>query len=128
VTENKTSNSNAHKILSDSRKAGDILYLSGQIGIDPKTGKMAGDDIRSQIEQVVKNIKEVVEANGIGLERIIKTNCYLSDINDYDVFNEVYRKHFTSLPVRTCISVKGLPYNALCEIEAIALLRDSDNN
>lgn len=112
------------ELLSESKKVGSLLYLSGQVGIDPETGKMAGDTVQSQTEQIVKNIKGVLAKSGADMGDIVKANCYLTDIDNYEPFNNTYGRHFTSLPVRTCVAVKQLPKQALCEIEVIALLEN----
>lgn len=107
-------------ILSEAAKLGDLYYLSGQIGTDPATGSFVGEDIESQAAQVAENIKAVLAKLGLGMENILKANCYLTDMGNYDKFNAVYAKHFISRPARTCVAVKSLPFNALCEVEVIA--------
>ncbi len=96
-----------------------FVYTSGQIGVDPATGK-AGEDIAAQAEQVCKNVAAVLEAAGSDMTKIVKTTCFLADMADFAVFNEIYAKHFISCPTRSCIAAKALPKGLLCEVEAIA--------
>ena len=98
-----------------------ILYTSGQIGINPKTGNIDGKDIVEQTEQVMQNLKAVLEEAGTSFEKVIKTTCFLADIKDFGAFNEIYAKYFTEKPARSCVAVKTLPKNVLCEIELIAI-------
>lgn len=102
--------------------AGNTLYCSGQIGLDPATGTMSGDDIRTQTEQVMKNIAAVLSAAGAGFENVVKTTCFLADINDFSVFNEIYANYFTGKPARSCVAAAALPKGALVEVEVIAVL------
>ena len=97
-----------------------ILYTSGQIPIDPATGKLVEGDIRVQAEQVMKNLGAVLEAAGSSFDKAVKTTCFLADMNDFAAFNEVYGKYFTSLPARSCVAVKTLPKNVLVEVEVTA--------
>lgn len=97
-----------------------ILYTSGQIGINPQTGNIDGKDINEQTEQVMQNLKAVLEEAGTSFENVIKTTCFLADIKDFGAFNEIYGKYFTSKPARSCVAVKDLPKGALCEVELIA--------
>jgi 2-iminobutanoate/2-iminopropanoate deaminase len=99
-----------------------ILYASGQIPISPENGAMAGNTIEEQTEQVIKNIKAVLSAAGIGIDKVIKTVCYLKNINDFAAFNKIYAEHFTSKPARSTVQVAALPKDALVEIEIIAIL------
>lgn len=100
--------------------SGNIVFTSGQIPIDPKTGNLVEGSIAEQTEQVCKNLKAVLEEAGTGLEKVIKTTCFLKDINDFAAFNEVYAKYFTGKPARSCFEVGNLPKAALVEVEAIA--------
>lgn len=100
-------------------EAGNMIYVSGQLPVDPETGKMK-ETIQDQAEQSCKNVGAVLEAAGSGFSKVVKTTCFLSDISDFAAFNEVYGKYFISKPVRSCFAVKALPKGALCEIEAIA--------
>ena len=103
-------------------QAGNTLYCSGQIGLDPASGAMSGDDIRTQTEQVMKNIAAVLAAAGTGFENVVKTTCFLADINDFAVFNEIYAKYFTGKPARSCVAAAALPKGALVEVEVIAVM------
>ena len=103
-------------------RVGDTVYTSGQIALDPETGKLSGD-IAEQTERVMKNLSAVLEAAGSSLDGIVKTTCFLSDIADFAVFNEIYAKYITSVPARSCVAVRDLPRGALVEVEAIALVR-----
>lgn len=104
-------------------EAGNLLYTSGQIAIDPVTGSLVGDDIAGQTEQVMKNLGAVLEAAGLSYKDVFKTTCFLADMDDFAAFNEVYGKYFTGSPARSCIAVKELPKKALVEVEVIALAR-----
>ena len=96
-----------------------LFYASGQIPVDPASGQMP-EGIAAQTERCAKNVGALLEAAGIGFENVIKTTCFLADINDFNKFNEVYAKYFISEPARSCVAVKDLPKGALCEIECIA--------
>ena len=98
---------------------GDFVFTSGQIPVDPATGD-APEGIAAQAEQSCKNVAAILEAAGSSLEKVIKTTCFLADMGDFAAFNEVYAKYFTGKPARSCVAVKTLPKNLLCEIEAIA--------
>ena len=98
-----------------------FLYLSGQVALDPKTGEMAGADIKQQTERTLENVKGIVEAAGSSLHRVVKTTVFLKDMNDFAAMNEVYGKYFTlSPPARSTVQVARLPKDALVEIEVIA--------
>lgn len=97
-----------------------IFYSSGQIPIDPATGSIDAVTIEEQAEQVCKNLAAVLEAAGTSFENVFKTTCFLADMGDFAAFNEVYAKYFVSKPSRSCVAVKTLPKNVLCEIELIA--------
>jgi 2-iminobutanoate/2-iminopropanoate deaminase len=98
-----------------------ILYVSGQVALDPKTGEMKGTDVREQTERVFENIKGILEAAGSNLHHIVKTTVFLKDMNDFPAMNEVYAKYFTSAPpARSTVQVSRLPKDALVEIEVIA--------
>ncbi len=99
---------------------GDILFTSGQIGLDPATGAFAGDDVVTQAKQVCENLKAVLEAADMTFENVIKTTCFLAEIADFAAFNAVYADYFVSMPARSCVAAKDLPKGALCEIEVIA--------
>lgn len=98
----------------------DIVFTSGQIPLDPSTGTIVGNEITAQAEQVMKNLMEVLAAAGTKQENTIKTTCFLSNMDDFAAFNEVYAKYFTEKPARSCVAVKTLPKNVLCEVEVIA--------
>lgn len=101
--------------------AGNTLYASGAIGIDPETGKFAGEDVKSQCEQACKNVGEILKANGMTYDNVVKTICYILDMAEFKDFNEVYAKYFTSKPARSCVAITALPAGALCEVEIIAV-------
>lgn len=103
-------------------EAGKMLYLSGQIAINPAEGKIVAVTIEDQAEQCCRNVEAVLAAAGLDMSRVVKTTCFLAEIADFKVFNEVYAKHFISKPARSCVAVKDLPAGALCEIEAMAEL------
>ncbi|MBF1703719.1 MAG: RidA family protein [Selenomonas sp.] len=105
---------------SQAMRVGSLVYTSGQIGIDPAVGKITATDVAGQAEQVCKNLAAVLSAAGTDLSHTIKTTCFLADIADFAAFNEVYARHFTGKPARSCVAVKALPAGALCEIEVIA--------
>ena len=98
----------------------DLVYTSGQIPVDPKTGNVP-EGIVTQAEQSCANVGAVLEAAGSGFEKVFKTTCFLADMADFALFNEVYAKYFVSKPARSCVAVKDLPKGVLCEIEAIAV-------
>jgi len=97
-----------------------ILYSSGQIPINPETGAIEAEGIEAQAEQVMKNLGAVLEAAGSSYEKTIKTTCFLANMEDFAAFNGVYGKYFTGKPARSCVAVKTLPKNVLCEVELIA--------
>lgn len=97
-----------------------LLFASGQIAINPATGEIEGTDIVSQAEQVMKNVGALLDEAGTSYENVVKTTCFLADMGDFATFNEVYAKYFTEKPARSCVAVKTLPKNVLCEVEVIA--------
>ncbi|MBQ9047011.1 MAG: RidA family protein [Solobacterium sp.] len=99
-----------------------FLFASGQIPVNPETGAVAGDTITEQAEQVMKNIQAILTAAGTSYEKVIKSTCFIADMNDFAAFNAVYEKYFVSRPARSCVAVKTLPKNVLCEVEIIAEL------
>lgn len=99
--------------------AGDFVYTSGQIPVNPADGTVP-EGIAAQTEQSCKNVGAILEAAGSGYDKVIKTTCFLADIADFAAFNEVYAKYFTSKPARSCVAVKDLPKGVLCEIETVA--------
>ncbi len=100
----------------------DILFTSGQIPVDPVTGELAGDTIQIQAEQVMKNLDAVLKEAGTSFENAVKTTCFLADMGDFAQFNEIYAKYFVNKPARSCVAVKTLPKNVLCEVEVIAAI------
>lgn len=101
-----------------------ILYSAGQIPINPETDTIEAMSIEEQTEQVCKNLQAVLEAAGTSFEHVLKTTCFLADMNDFAAFNEVYAKYFSSKPARSCVAVKTLPKNVLCEVELIAVVEE----
>lgn len=100
--------------------ANGFLFASGQIPIDPPTGEIKGENITEQAELVMKNIGEILQAAGVTYEDVVKTTCFLADMADFGAFNAVYEKYFTGKPARSCVAVKQLPKNVLCEVEVTA--------
>lgn len=107
---------------SQAKIAGNFVFASGQIPVNPATGEVAGDKIEEQAEQSCKNVGAILEEAGIGFDNVVKTTCFLADIADFATFNAVYEKYFTSKPARSCVAVKDLPKGVLCEVEAIAVV------
>jgi 2-iminobutanoate/2-iminopropanoate deaminase len=99
---------------------GNLLFTSGQIALDPDTGAIIGETIIEQTEQVMKNLGAILEEAGASYNNAVKTVCFLADMSDFAAFNEVYGKYFTEKPARSCVAVKTLPKNVLCEVEVIA--------
>lgn len=96
-----------------------FVFTSGQIPVNPENGEVA-EGIAAQAEQSCKNVQAILEAAGSNMSKVIKTTCFLADMGDFAAFNEVYAKYFVEKPARSCVAVKTLPKNVLCEIEAIA--------
>ena len=113
---------NAIGPYSQAVKANGLLFTSGQIAINPATNTVEAKTIEEQTTQVCENLKAVVEAAGTNMSKVVKTVCFLADINDFGAFNEIYGKYFTSKPARSCVAVKDLPKGVLCEVELIAEL------
>lgn len=103
---------------------GSLVFTSGQIPVVPETGVVAGPTIVEQAEQSCKNVGAVLEAAGSCFENVVKTTCFLADMEDFPVFNGIYERYFVSKPARSCVAVKALPKGVLCEIEAIACLKE----
>ena len=101
---------------------GDMVFTSGQIGIDPASGEITGKTIAEQTEQVMKNLTAVLAAAGTTMANVVKTTCFLADIADFAAFNAVYGNYFTEKPARSCVAAKALPKGALVEVEVIAKL------
>ena len=100
--------------------AGDFLYLSGMMPIDPETGALEPADITVQAERIMKNVEAVLAEAGLTQENVVKTTCFLSDMANFAPFNAVYGAYFTSKPARSCVAVRELPKSALVEVEVIA--------
>lgn len=100
-----------------------IAFFSGQIPLSPATGEVVGATIEEQTEQVMANIKALLESQGADFTDVVKTTCFLADIADFAAFNEVYAKYFTGKPARSCVAVKDLPKGVLCEVECIAAVK-----
>ena len=98
-----------------------MVFASGQIPIVPATGEIAEGDITVQAEQVMKNVGEILKAANCGYEDVVKTTCFLAEMADFGAFSAVYEKYFTGKPARSCVAVKTLPKNVLCEVEVIAV-------
>lgn len=99
---------------------GNLLFASGQIAINPANGEIEGKDIVEQTEQVMKNIGAILAEAGTDYTKVVKTTCFLADMADFATFNQIYAKYFTEKPARSCVAVKTLPKNVLCEVEVIA--------
>ncbi|MBO5347820.1 MAG: RidA family protein [Lachnospiraceae bacterium] len=97
-----------------------LLFTSGQIPLNPATGEIVGTTIEEQTHQVMKNLGALLEAAGISYDKVVKTTCFLADMNDFAQFNAVYAEYMTEKPARSCVAVKTLPKNVLCEVELIA--------
>ena len=97
-----------------------MVYTSGQIAINPVTNAVDSDTIEGQTEQIMQNLKAVLETAGSSFDKAVKTTCFLADMNDFAAFNEIYGRYFTGLPARSCVAVKTLPKGFLAEVEVIA--------
>lgn len=97
-----------------------LLFASGQIPINPATGEIEGTNIAEQAEQACRNVGALLSEAGTDYTKVVKTTCFLADMGDFAAFNEVYAKYFTEKPARSCVAVKALPKNVLCEVEVIA--------
>ncbi len=107
---------------SQAKITGGLVFASGQIPVNPASGKIEATDISGQTEQVCKNVAALLEAAGSSMQKVVKTVCFLSDIADFAAFNAVYEKYFVSCPARSCVAVKDIPKGALVEVECIAEL------
>lgn len=101
-----------------------MFYSAGQIPINPETDAIEETTIEGQVEQVCKNLAAVLNAAGSSFDNVIKTTCFLANMEDFAAFNEVYAKYFVSKPARSCVAVKTLPKNVLCEVELIAVVEE----
>ena len=99
-----------------------FLFTSGQVPLDPATGAVVGSSIEEQAEQACKNLGAILEAAGSDFGKVVKTTCFLADMKDFAAFNAVYEKYFVSKPARSCVAVRELPKQLLCEIEAVAVV------
>ena len=104
-------------------KAGDFIFASGQIPINPQDGEIDTTTITDQADRVCRNIGEILKAAGTDYSHVVKTTCFLAEMSDFAPFNAVYEKYFTSKPARSCVAVKKLPKDVLCEVEIIAYLK-----
>ncbi len=103
--------------------AGGFLYTAGQIALDPATMQLVGDDARAQTERVMQNLQAILQAAGASFPHVVKTTCFLADMNDFAAFNEVYAKWFGEhRPARSTVAAKTLPKNALVEVDVVAAL------
>ena len=102
--------------------ANGFLFTSGQVALNPETGAVVGSSIEEQAERVCKSIGAILEAAGTDFGKVVKTTCFLADMKDFAAFNAVYEKYFVSKPARSCVAVRELPRQLLCEVEAIALV------
>lgn len=102
--------------------ANGFLFTSGQIPINPATGNVDAEGITAQAEQVMINLKAVLDEAGTNFDNVVKTTCFIADMGDFAAFNEVYAKYITSTPARSCVAVKALPKGVLCEVEVIAVV------
>ena len=101
-----------------------IAFFSGQIPLSPETGEVVGTTIEEQTEQVMQNVKALLESQGASFTDVVKTTCFLAEMGDFAAFNEIYAKYFTGKPARSCVAVKDLPKGVLCEVETIAAVKE----
>ena len=101
-----------------------LVYTSGQIPIDPVSGKIEAEGIEEQTRRIIKNLAAVLEAAGSGLDKVVKTTCFLANMGDFAAFNDVYAEYFTGKPARSCVEVARLPKGALAEIEVVAVVEE----
>ena len=99
-----------------------MLFTSGQVALSPADGSIVGATIEEQTEAVMHNLKAILEEAGTDFTKVVKTTCFLADMGDFGTFNEIYGKYFTEKPARSCVAVKTLPKNLLCEVEVIAVV------
>lgn len=102
-------------------KTNGFVFTSGQIALDPATGEVVAGGITEQTVRICENIKAVLAEAGSSLDKVVKTTCFLADMNDFSAFNNVYGQYFTQKPARSCVAVKALPKGVLAEVEVIAL-------
>lgn len=108
---------------SQGMKANGFLFLSGQTPVNPETGTLEGDSIESQTRQVMENLKVILNNQGLSFGDVIKTTCFLTDMENFSAFNKIYAEYFTGKPARSCFAVRELPRKSLCEVELIAVLK-----
>ncbi|MDD5792963.1 MAG: RidA family protein [Erysipelotrichaceae bacterium] len=101
--------------------AGNMLFCSGMIPVDPETNALVENDIKVQSKQIMSNIDNLLKEAGYSVDDVVKTTCFLADIKDFAAFNEIYGEYFTSKPARSCVAAKDLPKGALVEVEVIAV-------
>ena len=101
-----------------------IAFFSGQIPLSQETGEVVGTTIEEQTEQVMQNVKALLESQGASFTDVVKTTCFLANMGDFAAFNEIYAKYFTGKPARSCVAVKDLPKGVLCEVETIAAVKE----
>ena len=101
-------------------EAGGMVFISGQLPVDPATGNFVENDVEKLTRRSLDNLKAILAEVGLTMDNVVKTTVFLADMADFAAFNEVYAKYFVSKPARSCVAVKTLPKGVLCEIEAIA--------
>ncbi len=122
----KISTENAPKAIGPYSQAvvvNGMVYTSGQIALCPKEGVLVGSNIKEQTEQVMQNLSAVLKEAGSSLDNTVKTTCFLANIADFAIFNEVYAKYIVNAPARSCVAVKDLPKGALVEVEVVAIVK-----
>ncbi|MBQ8550607.1 MAG: RidA family protein [Clostridia bacterium] len=122
---NKVHTNNAPEAIgpySQAVVAGNFVFTSGQIAINPASGNVEAEGIEAQTEQVCKNLSAVLCAAGSGLSKVVKTTCFLADMADFAAFNAVYARYFEGKPARSCVAAKALPKGVLVEVETIAYI------
>ena len=103
-------------------KVGGFVFTSGQIALDPVTNNVEEASVEGQTDRVIKNLQAVLEAAGTSLDNVVKTTCYLQNMSDFAIFNEVYAKYFTAKPARSCVAARELPRGVLVEIDVVAVV------
>ena len=109
---------------SQAKVVGNLVFTSGQIAINPANGEIEAVTIEEQTKQVCENIKNLLEAAGSDLDSVVKTTCFLKNMEDFATFNGIYAEYFTSKPARSCVAAKQLPKDVLVEVETIAVVKD----